>query len=534
MKKNIDLKFHIILAFCFFIILFSLYSVWEFYKIDVKTASAKESVLDVEKNLIDVEQRLLQKELKRVISDVFIVKNIVENGINNSDYHLIEDFFVNIIESKKIYDQIRYINEEGEEVVRVDVEDGKVIVIRDEQLQNKHDRYYFEDTMKIEENEVYISKFDLNMENGKIESPKKPMIRLSCRVYDKNGNPRGIVINNYYAEELIDDFITISDNKYGDVHLLNQKGYYLSSTSEEISTFSFMYAEKKGQGFFKDYSKVWHSIIKHQENQIVTDNNIFFARSIIPLKDEKDTRLSIPIENIVLGEGNLWVVVQLNKTKFPQAFDKNIGEKFEYIFRNNALNIFFIVLLSLALSYIYQKIHVVRIKNKFQSERDQITSALNRRAGLKKAEQLIKRNRGSGIDICVIFMDVNGLKSVNDLLGHKFGDQLIVAFSSVINKAIREDDIFIRYGGDEFILCQEKMTMEQAEIFWQRILVAIKDINNSDQYPFNISVSHGVSIIKSEIKNIDINAYIEEADENMYIEKKEIKKNVTIIKAKDK
>ena len=78
------------------------------------------------------------------------------------------------------YDQLRYIDETGQEVIRVNA--GGVIVPH-EQLQNKADRDYFLKANALAANQIYISRVDLNIEHGKVEQPVKPMLRLAMPVY---------------------------------------------------------------------------------------------------------------------------------------------------------------------------------------------------------------------------------------------------------------------------------------------------------------------------------------------------------------
>lgn len=91
--------------------------------------------------------------------------------------HLAADF-VNICGAKKLYDQIRWIDESGMERVRVDYVQNRPIVVATDKLQDKSKRYFFTDTIKLKADEVFISPLDLNIEHNEIEMPFKPMLRL--------------------------------------------------------------------------------------------------------------------------------------------------------------------------------------------------------------------------------------------------------------------------------------------------------------------------------------------------------------------
>ena len=88
---------------------------------------------------------------------------------------------------KIIYDQIRLIAINGEEVIRINNHEGNSIIVDAEYLQNKAQRYYFWEALQLNRNEIYISPFDLNVEHDKIQIPIKPVIRFATPVFDSNG-----------------------------------------------------------------------------------------------------------------------------------------------------------------------------------------------------------------------------------------------------------------------------------------------------------------------------------------------------------
>lgn len=124
-----------------------------------------------------------------------------------------------------IYDQIRFIDESGQEIIRVDMEGPSPRILNDDELQNKADRYYFTETMRLGPSEVYASPLDLNVEHGEVEVPYKPMIRFSTPVFDGAGNRRGIVIINVYAETVL---LKVKEASIlGLTYLVDQNGFYM-------------------------------------------------------------------------------------------------------------------------------------------------------------------------------------------------------------------------------------------------------------------------------------------------------------------
>ena len=98
----------------------------------------------------------------------------------------------------------------GMEIFRVNYNNGYPIKVSKPDLQFKGNRNYFNETVKLHQNEIYFSPLDLNVEKGKIEYPLKPMIRIGMPMMDKEGQKIGIVLLNYLAEKTLEKI----DNKW--------------------------------------------------------------------------------------------------------------------------------------------------------------------------------------------------------------------------------------------------------------------------------------------------------------------------------
>lgn len=156
------------------------------------------------------------------------------NTFYNSWIKQLQNTFTAMMEGKPHYMQLRYIDEKGNEVVRVDSDGNNIKVIPKAKLQNKADRPYFRDTMKLSVGSVYVSRVNLNQERGQIELPYKPVIRYATPIINSVGQKRGIAIANVFASQFIkafkEDNIGLDKEKQeGEEKLLvNQEGYYIS------------------------------------------------------------------------------------------------------------------------------------------------------------------------------------------------------------------------------------------------------------------------------------------------------------------
>ncbi|MEG4082290.1 methyl-accepting chemotaxis protein [Microcoleus sp. POL10_C6] len=136
--------------------------------------------------------------------------------------------FLSMMEAKPYYMQLRYIDNSGKEIVRVDSDGTNIKVIPDSQLQNKADTDYFSATMKLKSGEVYVSSLNLNKERGKIEIPYKPTIRYATPIFNPKGERQGFLITNALGSTLLDMVKNFNPELSDKSFILNQDGYYLA------------------------------------------------------------------------------------------------------------------------------------------------------------------------------------------------------------------------------------------------------------------------------------------------------------------
>lgn len=133
---------------------------------------------------------------------------------------ILEQEFLAFSRNRGIYYQVRYLDETGKEVVRINSSSFRSWAVPRQELQNKADRYYFKETMRLSGKRVFVSPLDLNRERGQIEYPHKPVIRYAVSVYDDKNQKAGIVITNVDANQFLKEIT--------DVRLVNEEGYFLS------------------------------------------------------------------------------------------------------------------------------------------------------------------------------------------------------------------------------------------------------------------------------------------------------------------
>ncbi|HJR44122.1 MAG TPA: diguanylate cyclase [Actinomycetota bacterium] len=149
---------------------------------------------------------------------------------------------------------------------------------------------------------------------------------------------------------------------------------------------------------------------------------------------------------------------------------------------------------------------------------DELTGLSNRRRFTLMAERQAVEARQTGKPFTVLFIDLNGLKNINDNLGHQEGDQAIKDAADIIRSTFRDSDVLARLGGDEFCVLLPEEEPEHAESPIAR-LQAMTDIHNmQSSRPYKVGMSVGIARF-DPTEPISVEDLIERADAAMYDEK---------------
>ena len=120
--------------------------------------------------------------------------------------------------------------------------------------------------------------------------------------------------------------------------------------------------------------------------------------------------------------------------------------------------------------------------------------------------------------LAVVFLDLDGFKQVNDIHGHNVGDELLIALSVRMQRALREGDTLSRIGGDEFVAVLAGLAkIEDCEPVLERLLLAASEPITVNDVVLNISASIGVTLYPQD--NVDGDQLMRHADQAMYVAK---------------
>lgn len=163
------------------------------------------------------------------------------------------------------------------------------------------------------------------------------------------------------------------------------------------------------------------------------------------------------------------------------------------------------------------------------SERDSMTTLLNRKTGIAMAtKQLNRFMRFNNSKNCLVMADIDFFKRVNDSYGHPVGDEVIKKVANIMLQQVRDYDTVSRLGGEEFMIFIEADASETQKIL-QRIMkeIAIKRNYTSPEL-FEVTLSFGCIEFSSEDTELDIESLMRKADERLYKAKESGRNRIVI------
>ena len=166
-------------------------------------------------------------------------------------------------------------------------------------------------------------------------------------------------------------------------------------------------------------------------------------------------------------------------------------------------------------------------KTRDMANKDFMTGAYNRRFFFDSGEAIFEKANRDKKEICVAMFDIDKFKNINDTYGHDVGDVAICEVANILNDNLRESDLMARFGGEEFCVLLENISLEEVEILFEKIRKVFEDniikINNLEiNFTTSIGICYG---IEENLENM-----IKKADEGLYFCKNNGRNQVAINK----
>lgn len=475
---------------------------WFFYQKDRQVVT--DSSLIQVPNKLSVIQQDLFFQLREVMDDVRFLNNLIQTFQTQStsdDLNNMERAICSLGRAKSVYDQVRLIDAAGNEVIRFN-QSGECLNQSSNQLQNKSHRYYLQKASQLQPGQIYISEFDLNIENREVEVPYKPMIRFVMPVFDKNDKIVAYIVINFSGEKLLNSITKYeTDNKV--ISLLNEQGYLLKSNVES-EAWGFMFNDGKNLTFGNKYPEIWRHIQQQETSIIETTDGLFEA---LRISFEKAPCISNKSKNLSYSGMN-WYLVSFIEHKHLQESLFSISNR--YLFST-----LLIIVLLFALFWKIYKTYQLRLTKMEallnKTYHDSVTNSFNRVAFMDYTKEL----KNSDVAFACLYIDIDRFKSFNDIHGHDIGDKVLAKTADELHKLLRNDDVLFRMGGDEFLIILKPVVDKTLpEKIMQRITAEFEKPFTIENQRLTIQLSVGFAL--SSESGHDIESLIKTADQKMY------------------
>lgn len=208
--------------------------------------------------------------------------------------------FYNVVKSQKNIMQLRFIDLKGDEKVRLDKDkNSKITIFTKQKLQNKSDRYYVQEFLKLPPNEIGFSKFDLNIEHGVVERPFNPTLRMGKGVY-VDGKLRGIIVINFYMQDWIEHILNFTHVK---IAIIDKEGDFMMHYDPKWAWSAYLQEPKKA----KQYPLIENMPNFQEENQdfyqlsdsIIAKNMQLFSDEVLVAYRLEKSLTSIIVEKVL-------------------------------------------------------------------------------------------------------------------------------------------------------------------------------------------------------------------------------------------
>lgn len=455
--------------------------------------------------------------LDHLIYDNQFLKSNIENKVINSTDEITAQW-LSFIQVDPLYSALSYVDLEGNEIIRVNQSSTGSYNVSDDHLSNISNYYYFKEAYDLTKQEIYLSKFDIILANTDLNNATTPIIHFISPLF-LNDKKVGFIIMEYYADfstSLLASQQGLSD--IDDISLMNDKGFYLASSNPHKSLFGLYTGINNMDNLSSKNEEAWTAITSLNSTSYLDQDSLYVYTDLLAS--------NIVIGDITVLHSEDWYYVAQTSRVNHSLVTWDNGWEFFIHYLINHTNLFITTfLLNFFLAIFASLFTYSRYERYVENSHDSLTGAYNRLFGIRLARKMYQRTLKEKTNFGLMFLDVNNLKEVNDELGHRFGDDMLRILGENIlvstrsylesKKGLRKQDLFVRYGGDEFLLFFEDIQHIQMELIWERISA------ENEKYVINnrkLSASHGILLVSKD-NLMSLESLIEKADQLMYLDK---------------
>ena len=148
-----------------------------------------------------------------------------------------------------------------------------------------------------------------------------------------------------------------------------------------------------------------------------------------------------------------------------------------------------------------------------RASNDPLTGLANRRVFDDRIDGMIDSARRYCRPLTMILMDLDKFKNINDYLGHRVGDEVLVSVADVLRNAVRSTDLLVRIGGDEFVIVLDNTDLKSGGILAERLCSGVDKLNVWANQSTKLGISAGVAELQ---ENETLKQWFERTDDTLY------------------
>jgi len=470
---------------------------------------------------LQMQREAMTAELQNVSSDLMVLRELPElmDYLARGDVVSLKragTAYYLICRYRGLYDQVRYLDGRGKEIIRVNYQDGRPAIVPYANLQSKGKRYYFTDAIGLNRDDIYVSPFDLNIDGNAVERPYKPTIRFAAPVFDRAGRKRGIVVLNYLGARLLAVLDRTKEQVHGQSMLLNMDGYWLHHSADPGRTWGFMLPERKGLRFGADLPAEWQSLRTTSAGQFKSPRGVFTFDTVSAVNPAVISGTGPPdarqaATKHILGAPEWKLVSFISR----EQLHDDLKLLFAKIIPYAAILFIFAGAAAWLLARASLRRALYREHLQFRALHDNLTGIPNRELFMDRVEHTLRQALRYGRSFALLYLDLDGFKKINDTSGHQIGDLVLKGVAARLAGFARGTDTVARMGGDEFIVLLDAVNgPSDAEKVAGKLIQLMNQPLDVEDRSFQISASIGISCYPASGRNPE--ELLLKADQAMY------------------
>ena len=240
---------------------------------------------------LEVGLAALTADLASVASDLGVVASfdeiqpVLESGDAAARARLARGFLT-LAKSRRVYARVRLLSASGRELVRVDSKEDSVAIVPDEELRETDARgqVLFAKALELPPGAVLVSPLELDVENGAVVEPQRPLLRLATSVSSVTsgeGGKRGVVSLDYLARQALETLAGASETAAGSMVLVDREGYFLKGRVPD-EEWGRQIPGRAGARFDVAFPDAWKAMREAETGSLRTSRGSFAFRTVLP------------------------------------------------------------------------------------------------------------------------------------------------------------------------------------------------------------------------------------------------------------